>query len=82
MVFVWVVEIDLVFVYGPKMTWFCMGIEIDLVFVWVDEIDLMSAWEIEVDLILVKGSELNWFCVGVGNDLVLVSGSKLLCRGI
>ena len=64
------------------MSSFRVGIGIGLVSVWVDEIDLMSAWEIEVDLILVKGSELNWFCVGVGNDLVLVSGSKLLCRGI
>ena len=31
-VFVWVVEIDLVVVCGPKMTWSCVGIEIDLVF--------------------------------------------------
>ena len=30
--FVWVVEIDLVLVCGPKMTWSCVGIEIDLVF--------------------------------------------------
>ena len=76
------VEIDLVFVCGPKVTWFCVGIESDLVFVWVDEIDLMSAWDIEIDLISVKGSELTWFFVGVRNDLVLVSRSKLfLCRG-
>ena len=47
MVFVRVVEIDLVFVCGPKMTWFCVGIEIDLVIVWVVEIDLMSVWEID-----------------------------------
>ena len=47
MVIVWVVEIDLVFVCGPKMTWFCVGIEIDLVIVWVVEIDLMSVWEID-----------------------------------
>ena len=39
--FVWVVEIDLVLVCRPNMTWFCVGIEIDLVFVWVIEIDLM-----------------------------------------
>ena len=58
-----------------------MGIEIDLVFVWVDEIDMMSAWEIKIVLISVNVSELTWFCVGVGKYLVIVSGSILfLCR--
>ena len=64
MVIVWVVEIDLVFVCGPKMTWFCVGIENDLVFVWLVEVDLMSVWEIETDLVSVKGSELTWFLCG------------------
>ena len=54
MVFVWVVEIDLVFVSGPKMTWFYVGIEIDSFFVWVVEIELIS----------VTGSKLTWFLFG------------------
>ena len=47
------VEIDVVFVCGPIMTWFCEGIEIDFVFVWVVETNLVSAWawEIRIDLI-------------------------------
>ena len=60
----WVVEIDFVFGCPPKMTCFCVGIELGLVFVWVVEIDLMSVWEIEIDLISVKGSELTCFFCG------------------
>ena len=52
------IENDLVLVCGAKMTWFYVGIEIDLVFLWVVKIDLMSVWEIEIDLISVKGAEL------------------------
>ena len=62
-VFVWVVEIDLVFVCGPKMTWFCVEIETVLFFLRV-EIDLISVWGIEIDLISVQGSELTCFLCG------------------
>ena len=44
-IFVRVVEIDLVFVCWPKITWlqgFSVSIELDFVFVWVVEIDLIS----------------------------------------
>ena len=81
MVFVWVVEIDLVFVCGPKMTWFCVGIEIDLIFVWVVEIDLMSVWEIKVDLTSVKGSEFTWFLRGGLKRLGLFLDRKCFCVG-
>ena len=47
------VEIDLIFVYGPKMTCFSEGIEVDLVFVSVVEIDMISVWGIEIDLVSV-----------------------------
>ena len=49
------VKIYIVSVCGPKMTWFCVGIGIDLIFVWEDEIGLMSACKIDIDLISVKG---------------------------
>ena len=83
LVLLWVVEIDLVFVYVPKMTRFRVGIEIDLVFVWVIEIYLMSVWKIKTDLISVKGSELTWFlCWGrkwlgfsAWIEIVFVSGN-------
>ena len=47
------IAIDLIFVCGPKMSSFRVGIGIGLVSVWVDEIDLMSAWEIEIDMVSV-----------------------------
>ena len=65
--FVWVVEIDLVSVCGPKITWYQCIIAFDFGFVWVGEIGLVSMWGIELNLIFVKGSELTSFCTGVAN---------------
>ena len=42
LVFVWVVEINLVFRCGPQIAWFNVSIEIDLDFVRVVEIDFIS----------------------------------------
>ena len=52
--FVRVVEIDLVFVRWPKITWFECEHRTDFVFVWVVEIDLVSLWGIGLDLISVQ----------------------------
>ena len=51
LVFVRVVEIDLVFVCWPKTLGFNMSIELDFLFVWVVETDLISLWGIELVLI-------------------------------
>ena len=66
MVFEWVVEVDLVSVYGPKITSFVYGgHENDVVFVWVAKIDLISVWDpIENGFFSVQGSELSWFLCG------------------
>ena len=53
-----VVEIDLVFVCGPKMAWLCVASKLTWFLVWVIEIDLMSVWKIEIDLISVLRSKL------------------------
>ena len=42
LIFVWMVEIDLVFYMGRKSLGFIVMIEIDLVFVWVVKIDLFQ----------------------------------------
>ena len=53
MFFVWVVDIDLVFVCGRKLLGFGENIELDFVFLWVVEIDFISMMEIDLDLISV-----------------------------
>ena len=53
MVFVLVVEIELVLYAGRKSLGFSVSIEIDFVYVWVVEIDLISMWGIVLDFILV-----------------------------
>ena len=49
LVFVWVVEIELAFVWGRKS----LSFSVSFVLVWVIEIDLVSRWGIERDLISV-----------------------------
>ena len=49
LVFVWVVEIELAFVWGRKS----LSFSVSFVLVWVIEIDLVSIWGIERDLISV-----------------------------
>ena len=39
----WVVDIDLISMYGPKMTWFTLRIELGLVLVCVVELDLITS---------------------------------------
>lgn len=45
MAFVWVVEIDSVFVYGGRKSLILVGGLIDLVFVWVVEVGLVFVSE-------------------------------------
>ena len=52
LVFVWVVDIDLIFVCGPEITSFSISIEINLDFVRLVEIDLI--WRMELDFISVQ----------------------------
>ena len=54
--FVWGIEVELVLVWGPKLTFFFAGVKIFLVFVcahfeWVVQIDLISVWGIDLKLI-------------------------------
>ena len=53
LVFVRVVQIDLVFVCWPKILGFGVSIELDFFFVWVVEVDLILLLGIELDLISV-----------------------------
>ena len=48
--FVWMVEIDLVFVRGPEITCFSVSIEIDSLFCAVVEVVLISVKGVELDL--------------------------------
>ena len=45
------IEIDLVFVCAPEITWISVSIEIDLFFVWV----------VGIDLVFVCGPYISWF---------------------
>ena len=49
--FVWMVEIDLVFVRGPEITCFSVSIEMTRCFVRVVEVVLISVKGVELDLI-------------------------------
>ena len=52
------------------MTWFSVGIEIDLVFGWGGmQNRLVFRVGIKIYLTSVLGSELTWFCVGDRNRL-------------
>ena len=87
LVFVWVVEIDLFLLYGPKMTRFWCGHRKWLGFCvrgrnWFDfsvgernELDF-RVWMV-IDLVFVWGSKLTWW-IRAANRSVLVGGSKLI----
>ena len=47
------IDIDMVFVCGPKIACFSVGIEFDFVFCVGGQIDLISLWGIELELISV-----------------------------
>ena len=68
--FVRVVKTHLVLNSNRTQIDFTVGIELDFVFVWVDEIELILLWGIELDLVS--------FGVGIGIDLVVVWGSKMI----
>ena len=67
LVFVWVVEFDLVFVCGPKITWFCCEN-----WTWFRFCVSGRDW---LDFIVEDQTWLD-FSAGIGNDLVFVWGSK------
>ena len=78
--------------WGPKLTFFSVSIEVDLVFVWVVEVDSISVWAIELDLISVYGSGLiccfcggrNWldFSIRIKTNMVFVRCSTANGYGV
>ena len=62
---------------GPKMTWFCVIIEIDVFFQRVAENFLIYVCEVEMDFIYSTDGHSLAFCVEVAKYFVIVSGWRL-----
>ena len=76
LVFVMVVEIDLISVRGSNSNWFQCRDEIDLVVVWVIEIDLLLVCLRKITCF--QDEHANWFafCVGGLNWLDVIAGDR------